>query len=353
MLKLVKRPKSDNWIIRGTLRGCRVEESTGVADRKVAEEIFAKRSGEILTESVYGTSVTMTFAHAAASYLENGGNHRFMTPVLDHFGTTLLRNIDQNALDTAAKKLYPKAGPATRNRQFYTPASAVLHHGAKRGWCSQPVIERPKLPPGRVRWITPEEANRLIDACSPHLAPLVTMLLYTGARLSEALYLDWRNVDLDRAHVQFLADETKTEQSRGVPLAPRVVAALAALKHREGAVFRTRGTKRDPIGQPYARKREGQEGGGQIKTAWKGACRRAGIVDFTPHDCRHTWATWHYQAHRDLGALQALGGWASLEMVMRYAHTNVANHAASITALPGASLGEIVGSATPEAAKAS
>ena len=46
------------------------------------------------------------------------------TPLLKHFTTTLLREIDQHAIDLAAKKLYPKAGPATRNRQVFTPASA-------------------------------------------------------------------------------------------------------------------------------------------------------------------------------------------------------------------------------------
>ena len=71
-LKLVRRPKSPNWIIRGTLRGRRVEESTGVAGRAAAEEIRANRKRNF-TESVHGRSATATFAHAVAGYLENGG----------------------------------------------------------------------------------------------------------------------------------------------------------------------------------------------------------------------------------------------------------------------------------------
>jgi|SRR5271166_2827072 len=99
MLKLVKRPKSSNWIMRGTLRGVSIEESTGVADRKAAEEIIAKRQAEILTESVWGKTATITFAHAVADYLEHGAdNKRFLTPLLNHFHTTLLREIDQHAV---------------------------------------------------------------------------------------------------------------------------------------------------------------------------------------------------------------------------------------------------------------
>src|SRR5207302_1368002 len=124
----------------------------------------------------------------------------------------------------------------------------------------------------------------------------------------EALYLDWRQVDLSRRQVQFLA--TKNGDARGVPLHPRVLAALASMPHRDGAVFRR------PDGLSYVRK---VNGGGPIKTAFRGACRRAGITDFSPHDCRHTWATWHYAANRDLVGLMELGGWRSEKMVLRYA----------------------------------
>jgi integrase len=83
--------------------------------------------------------------------------------------------------------------------------------------------------------------------------------------------------------------------------------------------------------QPYARK---SDGGGQIKTGFNGACRRAAIIDFSPHDCRHTWATWHYAANRDLVSLMHLGGWQSEKMALRYAHMNVEHLSKSIVALP-------------------
>ena len=111
------------------------------------------------------------------------------------------------------------------------------------------------------------------------------------------------------------------------------MAALANLEHRDGAVFRR------PDGLPYEAKKD-ESGGGQIKTGFKGACRRAGISDFTPHDCRHTWATWHYAANRDLIALMQLGGWKSERMVLRYAHVNVDNLSSTISALPWGKSGD-------------
>jgi integrase len=333
-LQLKRRPKTPYWIIRGTLRGIRVEESTGTSDRRVAEEIRAKREAEILAQSVYGRRATATFASAALSYLQHGRSKRFTAPVISHFGTTPLAQIDQDALDAGAKKLFPNASPATRNRQFYGIASAILHHAAKRGWCPPPIIQRPRSTDGRVRWITIDEADMLLAACGDHLRPLVTFMLYTGARTGEALWLDWSTLELNRSHVSF--PRTKNGEARGVPLHPRVVAELASLKGRDGEVFRR------PDGKPYSRPRNADDtsAGTRIKKAFAGACRRAGIPDFRPHDCRHTWATWHYTENRDLGALMKLGGWKSERMVMRYAHVNVGELQHTINKLPGGNLGE-------------
>jgi integrase len=354
-IRLVRRPKSPHWIIRGTLRRVRIEESTGTNNKKVAEEIRAKREAEILTQSVYGRRATATFADAALSYVENGGNKRFLDKVISYFGTTTLAKIDQHAIDTGARKVYPNVAGATRDRQFYTPASAVIKHAAKRGWCSQIIMERPDKPPGRVRWLTPEQADRLIDVCNEHIRPLVIFLLYTGARIGEALWLDWSDVDLNRSHVVFPIVQserrrTKNNEARGVPLHPRVRAALANLPHREGEVFRR------PDGLPYERLRvdtTDTSAGDRIKKAFAGACKRACIKDFTPHDCRHTWATWHYAKNRDLLALQRLGGWKTLSMVTRYAHVNVSELAHTIDNLPWneAVNGGKLGDATFEKAK--
>ena len=142
-IRIVRRPKSPNWILRGTLRGVRVEESTGTDNKKIAEEIRAKREAEILAQSIYGRRATTTFAEAALSYLENAGNKRFLDGAIRYFGTTPLAKIDQDAIDVGARKVYPNASAPTRDRQFYTPASSVIKHAAKRGWCSQIVLERP------------------------------------------------------------------------------------------------------------------------------------------------------------------------------------------------------------------
>lgn len=329
-LKLTRRHGSPYWYIRGAVRKVRVDESTGLVDREKAEEALIRRSAQIIDNTIHGDPSTRTFAEAAVSYLEAGGEGKHLPPILKRLGDTPLRSIHQGVIEETARKLKPSAGPATLNRHIYTPIAAVLHHAARKRWCDKPVIARPVEPQGRVRWITHEEAERLIAAAAPHLRPLVIFLLCTGARLSEALYLDWAQVDLGRCHVVFL--DTKNGTNRGVPLHPRAVAALANLPwDRTGRVFRRPAGKIKKAGRVWLayEDREG-EGGGQVKTAWRGMLRRSGISNFTPHDCRHTWATWHYQENHDIGQLRELGGWKSSDMVMRYAHVNTSHLAGSI-----------------------
>jgi integrase len=147
-------------------------------------------------------------------------------------------------------------------------------------------MERPEKPPGRVRWISPEQADQLIEACNEQLRPLVIFLLYTGARIGEALWLNWSDVDLTRGHVIFPIDpsdgrRTKNNEARGVPLHPRLRAALANLPHRHGEIFRR------PDGLPYARLRQDATSASDgIRKAFAGACKRAGIKNFSVHCCR-------------------------------------------------------------------
>lgn len=347
-LKLTRRNSTSNWYLRGTVRGREIYETTGTRDRKAAEDIRVTREAKLLHASIHGESLTYTFTDAALSYIAAGGEKTHILPLTKHFMGKALADIGQEEADGAARALKPGLAPSTLNRTIYTPICAVLNHAAKKKppWCHRPMIERPSVPKGRLRWLTAAEAERLIDAARPHLKPLIIFLLSTGVRISEALYLDWKEVDLSRCHVTIYGEPdeddptsigTKNGEPRGIPLHPRAVAALANLPHRAGAVFRRprRGPAKQAdntgegfVGLPYASR--GRRGGGQIKSTWATTIKKAGIVNFTPHDCRHTWATWHYMANKDLAKLMELGGWKSLDMVMRYTHVDKSHLAESI-----------------------
>jgi integrase len=216
--------------------------------------------------------------------------------------------------------LRPGAKASTYLREVVVPLRAILRHAVDRGWCAPTRIVMPKVAGGRTRYLLPSEAERLIDAAGPRVRPLLLFLLGTGARMSEALELDWRDVDLTGARAIFW--RTKNGHRRNAALPPRVVASLAGLPHRNGRVFRHRGGHYEGRDRGY---------GGQIKTAWRGAIRRAGLdPELKPHDLRHTWASWNYGLNRDLLALKIEGGWSSVALVERYAHLLPAAQEAAI-----------------------
>jgi hypothetical protein len=163
-LKVIKRHGSPFWYLRGSVRGVNVDESTKVADREQAESIRAKREWEIVNRQLGGSRAVATFLEAAVSYMENGGEARFVQPLLNHFMTTPLSQIGQAEVEACARKIYPGLAPATINRKVFTPISAIMMHAAERKLCDKPALERPKQPRGRVRWITFEEAGKLVAA---------------------------------------------------------------------------------------------------------------------------------------------------------------------------------------------
>jgi integrase len=84
-----------------------------------------------------------------------------------------------------------------------------------------------RLLPGEVerdRWLTREEADRLIAACAPHLTATVRFGLATGCRAREITGLEWNRVDLAR-NTAWL-NQTKNGTPRGVPLNHDAVAVL-------------------------------------------------------------------------------------------------------------------------------
>jgi integrase len=65
---------------------------------------------------------------------------------------------------------------------------------ARDEWQWIDTFPKTNLLPGEVerdRWLTREEAERLIRCCAPHLAALVRFALATGCRAAEITGLEW------------------------------------------------------------------------------------------------------------------------------------------------------------------
>lgn len=347
-LKITRRRGSSMLYLHGTVLGQKVRESTGTGDRHVADQIRIKRESELTRQSIHGKTATRTFADAAGSYLtaepRTAPTALAVRKLLLHFRDTPLARIGQDSLDGAFEAILTAgvaASPATKVRAVITPLQAILEHAAVLGWCAKPAFKKPRIPKTSTSFLLPHQADALIAHAAPHLRPLLTFLIGTGCRMSEALELDWSKVDLHGARATVWQ---KQGNERRIDLPGRVLTALRALPEREGAVFRpavtrlSKGLKNTVLhGESY---RDNAAGGGQIKSGWAAACRAAGlpgtwrewtpkgsakprrqfVPTLTPHDCRHTWASAHYAIHRDLLKLKADGGWGTVAMCERYCH---------------------------------
>lgn len=339
-LKLYKRGSSPNWYIRGTLLGRTVDQSAGTPQRDVAEQIRVGIEQEIISRQIHGERGSRTFAEAAVVYIETvqprGTQRDFVIGrqlkdgrvslnLADMIGARRLRDIGPGTATELAARHFAQAAPATINRNLIAPLSAVMRFAAGQGWCDLVTFPRRAENNARDRWLTVEEVEALIRSAAPHVRPLLAFLVQTGARMAEALELDWRDVDLAGRWAVFR--RTKRGEPRGIPLSPCAVAALANIDgDRSGAVFRTQ------KGMPYADK--GRESGGQIKSAWAGAIKRTGIQDLHPHDLRHTFSTWLTMAGVSPRIRDEIMGHATADIGSRYAHVPRSEALKAVLALP-------------------
>lgn len=170
---------------------------------------------------------------------------------------------------------------------------------------------------GRTRWITKEEAKKLLLAASPHVADYITIGVYTGMRRKEMTTLKWRDIDQERSIITVQCSKTKRgeEKHRAIPIHGNVKLALDNCKARwpeSPLVF---------------------DGIQDFKTGFRGACERAGIEKFTPHDMRHTFASWLVISGVNLYEVKDLLGHSTIKLTERYAHLAPENLKAAVNRL--------------------
>lgn len=66
----------------------------------------------------------------------------------------------------------------------------------------------------RVRWLEPEEAERLINECLESLKSVVRFALATGLRRSNIINLEWQQIDMQRRVAWVNPEDNKS--NRGI-----------------------------------------------------------------------------------------------------------------------------------------
>ncbi len=198
--------------------------------------------------------------------------------------------------------------PSTKNRYIALVRGILYKARDEWEWIDEvPKLKQYKEPNKRVRWLKPEEAERLIHALPDNFwRQMAIFSLCTGLRQSNVFGLKWEQVDLARRIAWIYPDETKADNAIGIPLNQTAIRVLSErLGQHKTFVFTNSVNNR--IKELDDR-------------VWERSLKKANIKNFRWHDLRHTWASWLVQRGVPLLALKEMGGWEKLDMVMRYAH---------------------------------
>lgn len=310
------------WASFTTPTGQRVRRSTGTANKQQAQEFHDRLKAEFWKIQKLGEKPKRLWEEAVVRYLKEKAHKatlltcdrlylRWLDPYLrGRYIDEITRDVIERLIETRQSE---GVSNATVNRLLQVLRALLRMAEREWEWIDRaPVIRLLREPKRRVRWLTRDEADRLLAELPTHLADMARFALATGLREGNVTGLEWSQVNLEQRHAWIHPDQAKARKAITVPLNAE---AMVVLRRQQG--------KHPKWVFTYQGRRVGKAN----NHAWRKALQRAGIWDFRWHDLRHTWASWHVQAGTPLHVLQELGAWESVEMVQRYAHLN-ADHLA-------------------------
>lgn len=308
--------------------GRRVQESTGLKNRRAAERFYALRLSEV-SRGAYSKPIRTTLIELGERYLTHAKMHKrswkrdeqLLASLIDFFGGANLEQISPMRIEDFQRKRIERVSPATANREvallkhmFNTAEKWQLHSGPN------PVRQVRFLAENNLqfRTLSEEEEKALIAECPMYLADIVIFALNTGLRSGEIFNLKWEDVDLEARRLQTIT--SKTRRRLELPLndsALRVLQSWQAIK-RGPNVFYNWST-----GSPFV----------DLSAGLRKACKAAAIDGVTWHTFRHTFASRLTRKGVDIVTVKELLGHSTVTVTMRYAHSNHETKARAVSRL--------------------
>ena len=296
-----------------TKGGRRIRQSAGTKNKHEAQRLHDKLKYELWQHEHFDEKPKRLWEEAAVRWIKEKESEKKSIKddisrlrMLPKLRGVYLHHMSRDFIMEVVDGL--PCGNSTKNR-YIALIRAILYKARDEwNWIDKaPKLKLKKEAAHRVRWLKPEEAERLINALPDnHWRSIAIFSFCTGLRQRNVFGLRWEQVDLDRKTAWIYPDETKSGRPIGVPLNDVAVRVLSErMGIHETYVFTNRENK--PVSALSSK-------------MWKRTLERAGISNFRWHDIRHTWASWLVQRGVPLLALKEMGGWERLDMVMRYAH---------------------------------
>jgi integrase len=248
-------------------------------------------------------------------------NESRLKVLVELLGSKRLTDMSPHSVEKLRRVLRDSVSGPTVNR-YIALLSGMLQVAVQNG----DLVTNPARGVGRFKenetaWshISPDEADRLLDACAESLRPIVACALYTGMRAGEIRALRWQDVDLKLSVIWIR--NSKSGKPREVPIHEILKRELLRVK-RTGSKCEYVFTK--PDGTHYK----------DWRGAWLAATDAASPYGLRFHDLRHTFGTWHLAANTNPYVTQDLMGHVTNHMTRRYSHVTMPVKRAAIENMP-------------------
>lgn len=197
------------------------------------------------------------------------------------------------------------------NRKLSIISKLIQRAIDRRQLEKRPYIERQPESEGRIRWITPEEEQQILDLLEQwdekRFRCVVIILIDTGMRTGELTKLTVYDVQREQGvHGIVYLNETKNGTSRSIPLTARAREAIEYL-----------------IKTSKSHERLIPEYDKWITKSWERIRKHLKLTDdpnFVPHILRHTCCTRLVQRGAPLKKVQLWMGHKSIQTTMKYTH---------------------------------
>ena len=310
------------WWMSFAYKGRQVRRSCETGDKKVAEKIHHKVMTEIAERRWWakpeGSEKTFRemmeryekeyFSDMASS--KNCGS--YLKGLVKFFGDYAIAEVTPRLIKEF--KLMRKGQgvkPGTINRQITIAKRAYSVAIREWEWIEDNPYSRVSSEKGagtRDRWLSYEEEERLLAVSPQWLREFIIFAAWTGIREGNIITLRGSQVDMTDKVIYL--PTTKNGDPLVIPMMQKVHDLLSEKT-------RVRYLSHDLVfTSPMGKQIEPNN----LRRAFRKALNEVGIVDFKPHDLRHTYGTRLAQEGFDIYAIAKLLGHKDIRMTQRYAH---------------------------------
>ena len=251
-------------------------------------------------------------------------------PLLDFWQESPVSHVKANMCRAYAKQRNVSDGTTRRE---LTTLRAALNYCYREGYLlTAPPVWLPTRPPSRERWLTRDEAAKLLWTAyrSPqgkHLARFILISLYTGTRKAAVLRLRYvanthgGHIDTAQGVLYRRGEgERQTDKRRPPARLPKQILAHARRWEKEGG--------------RYVVEWNG-EATKNNKKSWSTAIQSTGLQGVTPHTLKHTAITWALQRGASIWDCAGYFGTSAETIERTYGHHSPDYQDSAVKALEG------------------